>query len=230
MRNYWLKILVGALGIFVVGMIGVTIVRSGIAKVNSVVEGDGPISIPLGLIPFALEGEKLGNLGRVTLNRESPTRVTDVELEVDLTDSLLALGLAGCRLAANFEGDEHKGGVNIKVNKDQQNTFRCLKEDSVPADLVEFGTAVFRPGDIEVPLFIPAEVAKELQSLSFGHDSLGEDVADSIQLSVPDLDSIQAAVTREVEQAKSAGAFRRGYPDSIRAEGRKRMAEEQDSQ
>lgn len=229
MRSYWLKILLGALGIFVVGMIGVTIVRSGIAKVNSVVEGDGPISIPLGLIPFALEGEKLGNLDRVTLNRESPTRVSDVELEVDLTDSLLAQGLAGCRLAANFEGDEHKGGVNIKVNKDQQNTFRCLKEDSTPPDLVEFGTAVFRPGDIEVPLFIPAEVVKELQSLSFGHDSLGEAIADSIQVSIPDVDSIHAAVAREVQQAKSAGAFGRRYADSLRGEA-KRMAEEQDPQ
>ena len=74
MRNYWLKILLGALGIFAVGMIGVTMVRSGIAKVNSVVHGDGPITIPLGLIPFALAGERLGKLDHVTLHREAPTR------------------------------------------------------------------------------------------------------------------------------------------------------------
>ena len=56
MRNYWLKILLGALGIFAIGMIGVSLVRGGIAKVHSVVEGDGPITIPLGLIPFVLRG------------------------------------------------------------------------------------------------------------------------------------------------------------------------------
>ena len=47
MRNYWLKILLGALGVFAVGMIGVTIVRSGIAKVNSVVHS--PIEIETGI-------------------------------------------------------------------------------------------------------------------------------------------------------------------------------------
>src|SRR5687767_14130136 len=100
MRNNWLKIILGALGIFVVGMIGVTLPRSGIAKVNSVVEGEGPITIPLGLIPFVLAGERLGNLDHVTLHRESPNHVSEVELEIELTDSLLAQGLSGCRLAA----------------------------------------------------------------------------------------------------------------------------------
>jgi hypothetical protein len=230
MRNYWLKILLGALGIFVVGMIGVTIVRSGIAKVNSVVEGDGPITIPLGLIPFALEGEKLGNLDRVTLNRESPTRVSDVELEVNLNDSLLAQGLAGCRLAANFEGDEHKRGVNIKVGRDQQNTFLCLKGDSVPPELVEYGAAIFQPGEVEVQLFIPAEMVKELQSLDFGHDSATAGIGDSIDVQVPNVDSIRAEVDRQVQRAQSAGAFGRRFADSVRAEARKRMAAEEDSQ
>ena len=59
MRNYWFKILLGALGIFAVGMIGVAIVRSGVAKVNSVVHSDEPITIPLGLVPFAIAGERL---------------------------------------------------------------------------------------------------------------------------------------------------------------------------
>ena len=59
MRNYWFKILLGAFGIFAVGMIGVSIARSGIAKVNSVVHSDEPITIPLGLVPFALAGERL---------------------------------------------------------------------------------------------------------------------------------------------------------------------------
>ena len=127
MRNYWLKILLGALGIFVVGMIGVTVVRSGIAKVNSVVEGSGPLTIPLGLIPFTLQGERLGNLDHVTLNRESPRKVTDVELEIDLADSLLAKGLSGCRLAANFEGGHGEKGVNIKVGKNgSESAFSCV--------------------------------------------------------------------------------------------------------
>ena len=118
MRNYWFKILLGALGIFAVGMIGVAIVRSGVAKVNSVVHSDEPITIPLGLVPFAIAGERLGKLDHVTLYRESPDQVSEVELTVNLADSLLAQGLSGCRLVADIEGDNRERGVNIRVGKD----------------------------------------------------------------------------------------------------------------
>jgi hypothetical protein len=228
MRNYWLKIVLGALGIFAIGMIGVTIVRSGIAKVNSVVEGDGPISIPLGLIPFVLGGERLGKLDHVTLNRDAPNVVSDVELTVDLIDSLLAQGLSGCRLAANFEGDQSKDGVHIKVGKDHEGTFECLREDSTPAHLTEYGVAIFRPGDIEVPLLLPTEMVAELQSLDFGDDSTQVGPGDSIQ--VPNADSIRASVAREIGRADSIRSFSNRFADSVRAEARRQWAELEDSQ
>jgi hypothetical protein len=240
MRNYWLRIVLGATAIFAVGMIGVSLVRGGIAKVSSVVEGDGPITIPLGLIPFVLSGEKLGNLDHVTLHRDSPSHVSEVELEVDLGDSLLAEGLSGCRLAANFEGDHTDPGVNIKVRRDQgdKNTFRCVPGDSVPADLVEYGTAILQPGEVELPLFLPLDVVNELQSLDFGDDSAAMASGDSAQqLRVPDADSIRAEVERTLDSLgiqraardSVVGAARR-FADSIRAEARKRMAEDADPQ
>jgi hypothetical protein len=231
MRSYWLKILLGALGIFAVGMIGVSIVRGIHAKIHSVVEGDGPISIPLGLIPFVLAGERLGNLDHVTLHRESPSRVSAVELEVDLSDSLLAQGLSGCRLAANFEGDSTDGGVNIRVNRDHNNAFQCLAEDSTPPDLVEYGVAIFQPGDVEVPLLLPTEVVTEIQSLDFGRDSSMANGGDSSpQITVPNADSIKADVRRQLERVDSVRSSGRRFGDSIRAEARKRMAEEADPQ
>ncbi|HEY7479089.1 MAG TPA: hypothetical protein VH680_01120 [Gemmatimonadales bacterium] len=225
MRNYWLKILLGALGIFVLGMIGVTIVRSGIAKVNSVVEGSGPITIPLGLIPFVLGGERLGNLDRVTLHRESPSRVDQVELQVDLADSLLAHGLSGCRLAANFE-DGGKGGVDVRVGRDQNHTFECVREDSTPPNMIEYGTAIFRPGDVEVPLLLPADVVTELQSLDFAVDSARAAAGDSLQVPVPNTDSIRAQVERQLERVDSIRSSSRRFADSIRAEARRQMAEQ----
>jgi hypothetical protein len=238
MRNYWLKILLGAMGVFTIGMIGVTIVRSGIAKVNSVVEGDGPITIPLGLIPFVLAGERLGNLDHVTLNRETPNRVEDIELVVDLSDSLLAHGLADCRLVADIEGDGQSQGVNIRVGRgrDHRNAFSCLAGDSTPADLAEFGVAVFRPGDVEVPLLLPLDLVNELQNLDFGRDSAlaGESLPG---IEIPNTDSIAAEVERQLDSAKirgargdSIGRVARRFADSIRAEARKRLAEEADPQ
>ena len=229
MRNYWLKILLGALGVFAIGMIGVSLVRGGIAKVGSVVEGDGPITIPLGLIPFVLAGERLGKLDRVTLHRESPSRVSGVELRVNLSDSLLAQGLAGCRLAANFEGDSSDRGVNIRVSRDDNGAFHCVPVDSTPADLVEYGVAVFQPGDVEVPLLLPADVVTELQSLDFAHHSTrasGDD--SSSQIVVPNADSIKAEVVRQLEGVDSIRSSARRFGDSVRAEALKRMAEQAD--
>ena len=235
MRNYWLKILLGALGIFAVGMIGVTIVRSGIAKVNSVVHSDEPITIPLGLVPFALAGERLGKLDHVTLYRQSPDHVSEVELSVNLADSLLAQGLSGCRLAANIEGDNRKRGVNIRVGNDStdQNAFRCLSGDSTPPDYVEYGTAIFNPGEVEVPLLLPADLVSELQSLHFGHDSGGADSLGGIDVPA---DSIAAQVERGLDSAmrrrpgETREAATRRFADSVRAEAMKRIAEEANQQ
>jgi hypothetical protein len=236
MRNYWFKILLGALGIFAVGMIGVSIVRGGIAKVHSVVEGDGPITVPLGLVPFVLAGERLGKLDHVTLHRESPNHVSEVELTVNLGDSLLAQGLSGCRLVANIEGDDKERGVNIRVGRDslERNAFSCLAGDSTPSELVEYGTAIFNPGEVEVPLLLPAELVTELQSLDFGHDSLAGDSLGGINVPT---DSIAAQVERDLDSvmgARRPGESRREatrrFADSIRAEARKQLAEDADSQ
>lgn len=236
MRNYWLKILFGALGVFALGMIGVTIVRGGIAKVHSVVEGDGPITVPLGLVPFVLAGERLGKLDHVTLHRESPNHVSEVELAVNLGDSLLAEGLSGCRLVANIEGDDKQPGVNIRVGRDslERNAFSCLAGDSTPADFVEYGTAIFNPGDVEVPLLLPVELVTELQSLDFGHDSVAGESQARIDVSA---DSIAAEVERNLDSAmlgrrpgESRREATRRFADSIRAEAMKRLAEDADSQ
>lgn len=231
MRSYWLKILLGALGVFAVGMIGVSLVRGGIAKVNSVVEGEGPITIPLRLIPFVLAGERLGNLDRVTLHRESPTHVSEVELVVDLSDSLLAQGLSGCHLVANLNGDQTDPGVNIEVNREDGPAFSCVAEDSMPDGVVEYGVATLNPGEIEVPLFLPADLVAELQSLSFGRGDSAGAAGDTLAgITVPNADSIRADVARRMGRADSGRSTVRRFADSIRAEALKRIAEEADTQ
>jgi hypothetical protein len=203
-----------------------------------VIAGAGPITIPLGLIPFVLGGERLGNLGHVTLHRDSPSHVTGVELGVDLADSLLAQGLSGCRLAANFEGDSTDPGVNLRVGRgrNDKNAFRCLPGDTTPPELVEYGVAIFQPGDVEVPLLIPLDVVTELQTLDFAGDSAS--ASDSFPgIRGPNADSIKADVARQLESIRAQGgqvdsirSSARRLGDSIRAEARKRMAEEADSQ
>jgi hypothetical protein len=106
-----------------------------------------------------------------------------------------------------------------------------VPEDSVPTDLVEFGVAIFQPGQIEVPLLLPTDVVTELQSLDFGHASSGDSARDSIpEIRVPNVDSITADVARELSRAESIGGTARKFADSIRAEARKRIAEQANPQ
>ncbi|MBA3760144.1 MAG: hypothetical protein H0X07_06380 [Gemmatimonadales bacterium] len=220
MRNYWVRIALGAAAIFIVGMVGLTLVRRGLGTVHGVVHGSGPISIPLAFIPFQLNGDKLGTLERVTLERDAPNRVSSVELEVKLSDSLLARGLEGCRLAANLDSKSpNKPGVSVALAPFPEGSFWCAKGDSADG-LVEYGEATFNPGDVTVPLFLPQGLVDELQSLDMGDDSSSAETG-------PNVDSIVAAAKLTAESAKVAhnslrNSLRNSLIDSLRAEGRRR--------
>jgi hypothetical protein len=220
MRNYWMRIALGALGIFAVGMIAVTLVRRGLARVNDVVEGSGPISIPLAIIPFQLNGNKLGKLQRLVLYRETPKKVSSVQLEVKLDDALLARGLEGCRLAANLDSEERHGpGIHVRTGGWNKGTFWCSKEGA-DSGLVEFGHAVFRPGEVTVPLLLPQDLVDDLRKGDFSDDSDSAGIADSISEAVEArADSIAEAAE---QKADSITTQSERLADSLRAEGQRR--------
>ncbi|MDQ3426218.1 MAG: hypothetical protein M3477_00170 [Gemmatimonadota bacterium] len=207
MRNYWVRVFLGALAVFGIGMVGVTLVRHGVAKVNHVVEGDGPITIPLAFVPFQLGGDRLGTLQHLVLHRDAPRRVTDVKLHVKTADSLVARGLEGCRLGANFDRDRSRSGFNINSGP----AFWCIQGDSLDSAFVEYGQAIFEPGTVTVPLFLPADLVSELQDITFSDSTAesAEEQADSF-----------AAKQERTADSMSTRAERLG--DSLRAEGRRR--------
>jgi hypothetical protein len=230
MRSYWLRILLGAFGIFCLGMIVVAIFRHGRSRVESVIASSEPLSIPLPFVPFQVNGSKLGQVERLTVNRESPKKVSSIELQVKMDDSLVAKGLAGCRLAANIESDSAKpGNVNIHMNRLQEKTFFfCAQQDS---GYEEMGTATLTPGDIELPLLLPEELANHLRNGDWANDADSADAIEARTDSIADAaeaiaDSAAAKADRAAEQAqekaqtKSARQIRLG--DSLRAEGLRR--------
>jgi hypothetical protein len=226
MRTYWLLILLGALAVFAVGMIGVTFARRTRDKVTAVVTGSGPLSIPLPFVPFELEGNKLGRLERLVVNREAPKKVSSVDLEVKLDDSLLVQGLAGCRLAANLESDSSKSGdINFRSHKIEDRAFFfCAKSDS---GLVEFGTVKLAPGDVTVPLLVPVSLAEQMRAGNWGdHDDAdsadvlaerAESLADKAEEAA---DSIAELAGQRASASARATSSRLG--DSLRAAGKTR--------
>src|ERR671911_361829 len=227
MRSYWMRIALGALAIFTVGMIGRALINHGIGSVKGVVEGSGPLSIPLAFIPFELSGNKLGTFERVTLERTAPRSVSSVRLEVKLADSTLARGLEGCRLAANLDKDS-KGEHNINIERGRfaQGTFWCGNDAATDTALVEYGQAVFRPGDVTVPLYLPQELVAELQNIDFDEDSTEASAAEEAAVEAAVDSTVQAVVDSTVaaEQARARiGPVVRGRMlDSLRAEGMRR--------
>ncbi len=223
MRSYWMRILAGALAIFAIGMVGVTLWRRGVVKVNAVVSGTGPLSFPLPFVPFQLDGNKLGQLERLVVNRDTPKKVSSVDLEVKLDDSLVAQGLAGCRLAANVESDSSvPGDINVHVTRFGDRTFFfCATNDSA---FVEFGKVRLKPGDVIVPLLVPRSLAEHLRKGDWGNG------ADSADVLVQRAESLagkaeQAADTLATAREQRDAAIRlvrSKLGDSLRVEGKRR--------
>lgn len=225
MRNYWMRIALGALAIFTVGMVGRSLINRGIGSVKGVVEGSGPLSIPLAFIPFELSGNKLGTFERVTLERTAPRSVSSVRLEVKLSDSTVARGLEGCRLAANLDEDS-SGDHNLNIQKGRlaEGTFWCADNAATDTALVEYGQAVFRPGNVTVPLYLAPGLVAELQNIQFDEDST-DAIAEAAAEAAVD-STVQAVVDSTVaaEQARAriGPVVRERMLDSLRAEGLRR--------
>jgi hypothetical protein len=225
MRNYWLRIALGALAIFTVGMIGVTLARQGVSRVRGVVEGTGPISLPLPFVPFNLDGQKVGNVSRVVLLRDAPKQIAAVELEIQLSDSNVARGLEGCRLAADLDADRRAGEAQAYRGNLSRGVFSCLHGEVPIPHLQEFGRAIFQPGNVSVPLLLPNDMVDDLQQGRFEsyQDSTGaiaQAVADSIaEAAEAQADSIEQAAEL---QADSIVAQSQQLVDSLRREGLRR--------
>lgn len=156
MRGYWLKIIGGAVGIFAIGMLGITAFRSVKSKVTSVISSADPIPIPLaGLVPFRLDQERLGSLNRLEILRSDPEHISGVRVLVSL-DSAAQERLSRCVIS-----------IDDVDNIDENTTFRCQAPESVSAGLERFGTVVIKNGSDSFPLLLPAKAVADLRQTSF---------------------------------------------------------------
>ncbi len=225
MRNYWLRIVLGAVAIFTVGMIGISLARQGVGRVRGVVEGSGPVAIPLAFVPFNLDGSKLGTVDKLILFRDAPKRISAVEIHIKLRDSLLAGGLEGCRLAANLDKDSSGQGLQIRTGQFSRGVFSCLTGHDSSAAFREFGRAFFQPGGVSVPLLLPADIVDDLKKGDFNspaEDSaaMAQERGDSIQQAMEaKADSMAAAAE---QHADSIMARTDRLVDSLRKEGKRR--------
>lgn len=219
MKNYWLRIGLGAFAVFAVGMILVTLFHKGESRVRSVVNSADPITIPLAFIPFTMGGQKLGTLKEVVLERSSPHQVEHVRLRVRLNDAASISRVNGCRLAADFDWDKGPGGVSVSHARYEQGTFRCIRGGSAPG-MVEYGTVTLDPPGTTVPLLIPSDVADDLRKGDFNDaaadsaaalaETRADSLSDAIEARADSLEQVGESLAQRVEEQSQARA------DSIR--------------
>ena len=214
MSRYWLRIVLGAMAIFLGGTALYYGVRSGKRRVEQVVESDAPITIPLAFIPFKVDGHVLGTLSRLQIIRSSPKQVEAVNFRVKLTDSIGDDRLSQCILVA---GDN---GMNFQVKHiNPDATFYCATaKDTAGKNLAPLGSIETQRGKTYV-LLSGADALK-----NFDHDMHGskDAQADSISLIYEKMaDSIQQAAesmgNAAEQQADSFRTAAENRADSIRA-------------
>lgn len=203
MRTYWLKIVLGAFGVFAVGMVIVSMARSAKSNVEAIAEGTGPITIPLALLPFEIDGERVGTLRRLRIFRDSLQDPTRVEVLIAVADSVSSDRFTNCIL-----GIEPQGG------KVQPNDFRCYKaEDTVGKTLVEFGDLQLRDRVGSYKLFAPEAHVEELKRGSgdqlTAEEHRAREVADSVRESIADsihayADSVHEAGAEKADSVRRA--------------------------
>ena len=213
MRSYWIKIVLGALAVFAVGMIVARLV----GRVRQVATSDDTIEFPLAFIPFRVDGTPLGDLQRVRVIRAAPDRVSSVHLRAELHDSLSVGRLRDCILV-----------IRDVEHLDNHTTFECATAaDTVGQDLVAFGTIELRGSGEALPFLLPRSAAGPAHASDAGWEraaEYGDSIADAIDARADSIaDAAEALAdslhTIEMERADSIREDGVRRADSVRAAG-----------
>lgn len=157
MRGLWARIGLGAVGVFVVGMLLLTVARQAKSAVKSTLksafastlQGAARAAAPSEM-PFRLEGEQLGMIRRLAIARHSRGDTPDVNLEVELADAASLKTLAKCDLIPGRDTDFSF-----------EQGFRCASRGA--GDLITVGEAVFFPGDLTRPVKVERRMEADLR-------------------------------------------------------------------
>ncbi len=187
MRNYWIKIALGALLIFAVGLGVVEMARAAKSKVHRIAESADPITLPVAFVPFKLDGDRIGTIRKVKLFRSSPDQISHVELTVKLADEATGQRLADCLLVARD-----------MQRFDEHSTFACgTASDTAGGAMVPFVHVVLDGGDgTQRMVYIPKRDADSIAS----HDKGGKLTPAEEAAIEAQADSISAAAEAQAER------------------------------
>lgn len=155
MKSFWLKIGFGALGVFLVGMMLVTLGRqaktAAAEAITTALQSSAFSSVASAAsdLPFRLDGERLGTVQRASIHRAQAGALPEVNLLVQLADADAARPLHDCVLVP--DRDEQF---------DFDRGFTCA--EGMKGDLVEVGRVQFTPVNFNRPIMVRGNVARDM--------------------------------------------------------------------
>lgn len=159
MRSLWTRIGLGAVGVFALGMLGLTVFRQAAAATSQAVGAaihrtvQGATRAAMHDLAFRLNGEDLGRLRQLSAQRVQQGDLPELAIEVELYEPAFARRLAQCDLTPASGPDAQ--------DFDPRQGFRCAERSERP--LVGIGTAHFLPGDLVRPILVSRSQAAELR-------------------------------------------------------------------
>jgi len=149
----WIKIVLGMLVIFGVGMTVRAGIMSGKSKVEELTQGTSSISIPMLGMPFRTAAGEIGTIQRLYVDRSAPKQVSGFRLAVTLKDGVDVDQFDHCEVT-----------VTNPETIDENTAFTCLTAaDSGFDELVQFGSITFRPSGEVHRLMVPRSVRDEIR-------------------------------------------------------------------
>jgi hypothetical protein len=149
MRGMWLKIGVGAGLVFGVGMMFITLGRQVKAQVASAIEHGGRVPVPLSILPFNVDLNKVGQIKRIDVTKAADGART-IHVVASMKDGVDKEWLSGCLL--EVDGDDAGEGF-----------FSCVPADGpAAADLVPIGEVTIDGEGLTRPIVVQPEVAQKL--------------------------------------------------------------------
>lgn len=161
MGSYWLRIALGALAVFGIGMLITTIFRENRPGFQAVAQIPQVLAtIPEHLDPLTLDGVQVGKVTRIQIDP-----VTDMTITVAAADSAAVQRIAACGALVGPIDDFFETGL------------ACRSRDSLEGHGT-FGDLNVAGTDVSVPLYAPADQVSEFHQ--DGHDAAVDIQADSL--------------------------------------------------
>ena len=172
MRKYWFKIGLGAAAVFAGGMFVITLGRQVKQAAAEALQSGSSIRIPLAMLPFTLEGEKVGTVREIRIDRSGPKRVKHVNVVVRLK-GVTPEGLGDCALTV--------------TNHRHHDLFDCEALTSLDLEnLVRVGEVRFEPSGLRRPILLERDMVEDWFDLNWADLGIAEGTKANIEINGDD--------------------------------------------